>query len=87
MAWVLMAFDKVSEFLESEVPLPDTVDDDVVRSLVGDYPHLRGVSFPVAGDRLRWLGAEAGVTINDDRFDYFIESRRGEDEGRRDEKA
>ena len=49
MTWVLMAFDKSTEAFDSEVPLPDSVDEAAVRSLVGDYPNLRGDSFPVEG--------------------------------------
>lgn len=80
MTWVLMAFDKVSEELDAEVPLPEQVDDDVVRSLVGDQPYLRGVSFPVEGDSLRRLADEFGMEIRADTFDYFIEYRRDEPE-------
>lgn len=76
MPWVLLAFDKVSELLDAEVPLPDRVDDAAVRSLVGDHPNLRGASFPVEGESLRRLVDEFGLALNPDRFDYFIEFRQ-----------
>jgi hypothetical protein len=79
MAWVLLAFDKGTEQLATMVPLPDRVDDEVVRPLVGeDVPVLRGVSFAMEADRLRRLAHELGLEIRDDQFDYFIEYLRDE---------
>jgi hypothetical protein len=75
MTWVLMAFDKSTEAFDSEVPLPDSVDEAAVRSLVGDYPNLRGDSFPVEGETLRRLRDEFGVEIRESELDYFIEYR------------
>lgn len=46
MSWVLLAYEKFGDAFESEIQLPDSLDEDGIKSLVGDYPNLRGDSFP-----------------------------------------
>jgi hypothetical protein len=59
----------------SQFRLPDSVDDDVAKSLVGDYPNLKADSFPVKGEGLDLLGGVHSVEVEPERFDYFIEFR------------
>ena len=75
MSWVMLAYEKSGDAFASEVPLPGSLDDDVVRSLVGDHPNLRGDSFPVVGESLDRLRKEYAVEADAERFDYFIEFR------------
>ncbi|HWG99188.1 MAG TPA: hypothetical protein VNV66_07660 [Pilimelia sp.] len=75
MSWVLLAYEKFGDAFESEVQLPDSLDEDVVKSLVGDYPNLRGDSFPVVGESLDRLQREYSIEVDSERFDYFIEFR------------
>ncbi|WP_018586267.1 hypothetical protein [Salinispora arenicola] len=75
MSWVVLAYEKFGDAFESEVQLPDSFDEDVVKSLVGDYPNLRGDSFPVVGESLDRLQREYSIEIDSERFDYFIEFR------------
>ncbi|NYT95571.1 hypothetical protein [Salinispora sp. H7-4] len=75
MSWVVLAYEKFGDAFESEVQLPDSFDEDVVKSLVGDYPNLRGDSFPVIGESLDRLQREYSIEIDSERFDYFIEFR------------
>lgn len=70
-----MGYDRSNDTLASETPLPDSVDDDLVRSLIGDYPNLRGDSFPVEGESLHRLARDADVAIREDEVEYFIEYR------------
>lgn len=75
MSWVVLAYEKFGDALESEVQLPDSLDEDVVKSLVGDYPNLRGDSFPVVGESLDRLQREYSIEVDSESFDYFIEFR------------
>lgn len=80
MSWALLAFEKVGDMLVSEVRLPETVDDAVIVSLVGDYPNLRGDSFPLDEAKIKALEEASGIDIQPKGFDYFIEFR-GDDNG------
>ena len=75
MSWVLLAYEKFGDALESEPQLPYSVDEDVVKALVGDYPNLRGDSFPVGDESLDRLKAEYSIEVDPERLDYFIEFR------------
>jgi hypothetical protein len=75
MSWVMLAYEKFGDAFESEVQLPDSIDEDVVKMLVGDYPNLRGDSFPVVGESLDRLQREYSIEVDSERFDYFIEFR------------
>lgn len=76
VTWVLLAYDKSSDRLESEVPLPESVDDNVVRSLVGNHPNLRGDSFSVVGESLSTLSDYHFVDVRESDLNYFIEWRQ-----------
>jgi len=73
MGWVLMGFHKQSEQLEFEMDLPDSIDDNVIRSLVGDHPNLHVASFPLKSRSLKRLKEEFGLNICENELDYFIE--------------
>lgn len=75
MSWVLMVFHKQNDELAAEVSLPDSVNDDVVRSFVGDSPYLYAGSFPLAGKDLARLVSEfkLSIDIDEDKFEYFLE--------------
>jgi hypothetical protein len=75
MSWILFVYEKLGEAFVSELPLPDSIDDDVVKSLVGDYPNLHGDSFPVELQSLDRLADEYSIEVEPDGFDYFIEFR------------
>ncbi|MFV2104938.1 hypothetical protein [Micromonospora sp. LOL_024] len=75
MSWVVLAYEKFGDAFESEVQLPYFLDEEVVKSLVGDYPNLRGDSFPVVGESLDRLQREYSIEVDSERFDYFIEFR------------
>lgn len=75
MSWVLLAFEKDGDALVAEMSLPESVDDDTVKSLVGDYPNLRGDSFPVTGASLDRLADILKGEVRPADHDYFIEFR------------
>ncbi|MFJ6676383.1 hypothetical protein ACIQMJ_35225 [Actinosynnema sp. NPDC091369] len=75
MSWVLLAFEKHGDAFVAEMPLPESIDDDVVKSLVGDYPNLRADSFPVTGASLDRVTDILEGEVRPDDYDYFIEFR------------
>ncbi|MEU4447120.1 hypothetical protein AB0K14_37445 [Actinosynnema sp. NPDC050801] len=75
MSWVLLAFEKEGDAFVAEISLPESIDHAAVKSLVGDYPNLRGDSFPVTGASLDRLADVLKGEVRPGDYDYFIEFR------------
>ena len=76
MTWVLMAYEKHGDAYVSETRLPGSIDDDVIKGLIGDYPNLRGDSFPISSDTLNQLVLIDSRIIVSGDVDYFVEFRQ-----------
>lgn len=70
-----MAYNISDDAFVSQVELPAEIDSATVKSLVGDYPNLKGDSFPVVGESLSRLMNMSAEGLDPTRFDYFIEFR------------
>ncbi len=73
MTWHLLEFEKEGSGLKADFSLPAVVDDELVKSLVGDHPNLKYDVFPLGRSALSHLLQVFPVEVNEKSSDYFLE--------------
>lgn len=71
--WVLLAFERCGDALVASHPIPGLGVAEVRELLEGDEDDPMYDSYPLSADRAVWAGQRAGVTVDLEAHEYFIE--------------